>query len=142
MSTGTVIIQKALQRIGAHSVVMPSSPESIDDGLFRLNTMIEVWLSRGIDVGAVPIPTAGTELNETADSRAAIIDSLALELAASFDNGKVVVSQDLKNSAASNFETIKNLYQKVVIPIKVLSTTVPPGQGNQLRRKRTTTLST
>ena len=133
MTTGTVLIKKALQRIGADSIVAPASAEAIDNGLFYLNTLLELWLSKGIDIGTVPIAAAGDEVNEPVDARSAIINNLAVELAPDFDNGKNVVSTVLLAAAKREFATIKNLYQQLTIPEKVYSSTLPQGVGNQFR---------
>lgn len=133
ISTGTFLVQRALQRIGAHSVVSPASPESLDEGFIYLNSLLELWLSKGIDIGTVPISAIGDEVNEPVDARSGIINNLALELAPSFDNGKAVASQNLINAAQRDFITVKNLYQQLSIPEKVYSSTLPAGQGNQFR---------
>jgi len=130
MSDGTTIIQKALQRIGAHSVISPASSEAILVGKDALNSMIEMWLSKGIDFGFAPLDAPGDDLNEPADTRNGIISNLAIFLAPDFDNGKTVVSQDLKNIARSEFNNIKRLYRKVVVPDKVVSSTLPKGAGS------------
>ena len=109
MSDGTSIIQKALQKIGAHSVISPASAEAILVGKDALNSMIEMWLSKGIDFGFAPLNAPGDDLNEPADTRNGIIFNLALILAPDFDNGKTVVSRDLKDIARSEFNTIKRL---------------------------------
>lgn len=130
MSTGTEIIQRALQRIGAHSAVSPASPASIVLGMERLNSMLEMWLAQGIVIGVTGLVVPGDELNEKPDTRNGIIDKLALSLAPDFDNGKQIVSPQLKEDARVNFAHIKNVYQQVIIPDKVVSSTLPVGAGN------------
>ncbi len=131
MTTGTAIIQRALEQIGAHSIVAPASPDSIVLGKEKLNSMLEMWLSRNIELGFVPLNVAGDELNEPADTTNGIIDNLSLRLAPSFDNGKTIVSRDLKAQASSGFSEIKRMYQRLNIPDKVISSTAPTGAGNQ-----------
>ena len=130
MSTGTAIIERALQKIGAHSIVQPSNPEDIVIGMNALNSMLETWLTQGIDIGVTPLDVPGDELNEPTDTQNGIINNLAIELAPDFDNGKLVVSADLRRNAKTGFQSIKNLYQKVTIPKKVVSSTLPVGAGN------------
>lgn len=130
MSTGTAIIQRALQGIGAHSRVAPASPESITLGMEKLNSMLEMWLSQGITIGFTPLDVPGDNLNEPADTKNGIICNLAIELAPDFDNGKQIVSQELRRNAKVGFGNIKNLYQKITIPKKVVSSTLPVGAGN------------
>lgn len=130
MSTGTAIIERALEAIGAHSAVSPASPASIVLGKEKLNSMLELWLTLGIIIGFTPLDVSGDELNEPNDTTNGIIDNLAIELAPNFDNGKVVVSVELRRNAVRNFNHIKNLYQNVTVPSKVVSSTLPVGAGN------------
>ncbi len=130
MSTGTDIIQRALQKIGVFSVASPPAPEDILVGFETLNSMLEMWLSRNIQIGFTPLEEPGSELNEPPDTRNGIISNLALELAPNWDNGKGIVSRELQVLAALQFVQIKNLYQQLTIPDKVVSSTLPVGQGN------------
>lgn len=130
MSTGTDIIQKALQLIGAHSIVSPASAESILTGKDALNSMLEMWLSKGIDFGYSPLDVPGDALGEPPDVRNGIISSLAMTLAPNFDNGKGIVSTELRNLANSQFFTIQRIYRSITIPNKVVSSTLPKGAGN------------
>jgi len=131
MSTGTEIIERALQGIGAHSIVSPASPSSIVLGKEKLNSMLEMWLSQGIDIGFTPLDAPGDELSEPNDTKNGIIANLSLELAPDFDNGKQIVSPELRRNAKVGFTNIKNLYQKITIPQKVVSSTLPKGAGNR-----------
>ena len=130
MTTGTKIIERALQKIGAHSVVSPANPESTALGLENLNSMMELWLSKGIDVGAVPLEAAGDNLNESPDTTSGIISNLAIRIASDFDNGKDIVTQALIASAFSDFYAIRGLYQRLSIPEKIVSSSLPVGEGN------------
>lgn len=138
MSSGTFIIQSALKRIGANSLAQPAGPEAITEGRDILNSMLQLWLSENIDLGIVPLDAPGDELGEPLDARNAIIDNLALRLAPDFDNGNNIVSPQLTANAKREFTLIRNLYQKVLIPIKIVSSTLPIGQGNKtgLTRQR------
>lgn len=111
-------------------MVSPAAPESIELGLENLNSMLELWLSRNIILGTTPLEAPADELNEPNDVRNGIISNLALYMAADFDNGKDIVSQELKNAASRDFIQIKALYQKLSIPDKVVSSTLPRGAGN------------
>ena len=132
MSSGTSIIEDALKRIKVVSVAVPSSPEQITDGLAILNSLIQTWYSKGIKMGAVPIETAGSDLNEPIDARSAIVDNLALMMAPLYDGGtgKAIVSEDLKRNARLGFADLKTQYQDFSIPQKVASSTLPKGAGN------------
>lgn len=131
MSTGTEIITKALQKLGASSKVSPASPESITLGMDALNSMIEMWESKNIITGMTPLEVPGDELNNPRDITNGIINNLAIELAPDFDNGKTVVSPTLMRQANIGYNSIITLYQIVVVPDKVISSTTPVGAGNE-----------
>lgn len=116
--------------IGAHSVVSPASAESILVGKDALNSMLEMWLSKGIDFGFAPLDAPGDTLSDPPDVRNGIISNLAIWLAPNFDNGKDIVSVNLRNLARSEFQTIQRLYRGLTIPRKVVSSTLPKGSGN------------
>lgn len=128
MSTGTSIIEEALEEIGVHSVLSPSSPENIIKGMKKLNSMLEGWLSKNILIGFTPLEAPGDNLNEPADTRNGIIYNLAINLASTF---KVAVSPDLKGLATVGMDDIAQIYQVHVIPAKVVSDTLPVGAGNR-----------
>lgn len=130
MSTGTDIIERALQQIGSHSIVQPASPGSITLGMEKLNSMLEMWLTKGIEIGFTPLDVPGDELNEPNDTRNGIINNLSIELAPDFNNGKVIVTAELLRNARSGFNDIKNIYQRITIPPKKVSSTLPRGAGN------------
>ena len=96
-----------------------------------LNSMYQLWLSQNIDLGAVPLSSPGQEFGEPLDARQVIIDNLSILLAPNFDNGDVVVSKTLKDNARVGYNRIKGLYQKLSIPDKVVSSTLPQGAGNR-----------
>ena len=136
MSSGTELIQEALQQIGAFSLAAPDNPESIELGKNKLNSLIQVWLSDCIDMGATPIDAAGDEVSEPLDARNAIVDNLSVMLAPSFDNGptgKPVVSQVLAANARAGYGRVKAIYWTGSIPLKVVSSTLPLGAGNRSR---------
>lgn len=130
MSSGTFIVKRALQKIGASSAVSEPSAESLDTGFDTLNSMISLWSSKGIQTGATPLNVIADELNEKQDCRDTIINNLAINLAPDFDNGKQIVSQELKANARRGLAQITSLYGTFTIPKKVVSSTLPRGQGN------------
>lgn len=127
MSTGTSLIEGALQEIGVVSVAVPSSPEQITHGFIKLNSMINLWLSWGIVMKWVPITIPGEDLSEPIDATNAIVTNLAIILAPAYSKP---VSQDLRNNARIELNEVKSLYQEVCIPDKVVSSTLPLGAGN------------
>lgn len=130
MSTGTSIIRDALEELGVVSVVSPPAPEAIESGRKKLNSMLELWLSKNIVLGTRPLDAAGDELGEPADARNAIVTNLAIEMAPAFNNGKQIVGPTLVSNARRNYYNIRRLYGRVRVPDKVLSSTTPLGQGN------------
>ena len=78
MSTGTDLIEDALKEIGANSVARPAGGETINDVKKKLDSMLQRWLSQGIDLGTTPIDLVGEEVNEPIDARNAIVENLAI----------------------------------------------------------------
>lgn len=138
MSSGTLLVESALGMIGVHSVVSPADSSSIEKGRVALNSMIQSWTSRGIDLNITPLNSVGDDLNEPPDSTNAIIYNLAVHLAPYFDNGEVIVSDDLRLNARNEFHLIKTLYHTITIPKKKVSSTLPMGQGNSKEVRSTT----
>ncbi len=92
--------------------------------------MAELWLSKGIKIGTTPLQTPGSELNEIADMRNAIVDNLAVMLAPNF-TGRVVIPPQLTLNAINGFNDAKSLYMEIDTPEKVISSTTPLGAGNR-----------
>jgi len=136
MTIGTKVLKGALRKIGAHSTVSPAEPDTLVEAMDTLNTMLQMWRSQGIIMGALPLKTPGGQLGEPADARNAIEDNLAIALAPNFDNGKVVVSDDLRRNARDGYSWVKSLYQVITIPDKVPSSTLPRGAGNSRGTQR------
>lgn len=130
MTIGTAIITEALQELGVASAVSPPAPENIESGRKKLNSMLEMWLSRGIVIAFSPLDQAGDDLNEPADARNGIVTNLAIKMASLFSNGKQIVTQELRADAKNDFSNIQSLYSTITIPKKVLSSTTPIGAGN------------
>ena len=132
MTTGTIIIKRALQKIGASSAVSEPEPESVQTAFEALNSMIALWTAQGIDIDAVTLTVPGDDLSEKPDTTNAVILNLAVLVSPDFDNGKQIVSGALQVSAMRELQIIKALYQSFTIPAKVVSSTLPKGQGNRI----------
>lgn len=130
MSSGTALINRALQMIGVRSVVSPATPEDIQLGLELLNGMMEEWLSRNINISVVPLKVAGDDLFEPGDTTNPIIYNLAIQMAPAFDNGQVVVSPNLATNARQGMFTVQALYRIIPEVPKGVSGTLPVGAGN------------
>lgn len=134
MSTGTEIIQKALQTIGVFSVATPNAPENIVVGMDILNSMGQEWADDDIDLEIFPLGAAGDELGEPLSVKNGLVFNLAIYLAPYFDNGKVVISQTLRDNARKTYKRIRDNYASYTIPDKTLSSTTPQGAGNSRGR--------
>lgn len=132
MTTGTVIIQDALKKIGAHSVLAPANVEAINDGLTTLNSMLEMWLTEGVKIGFTPISVVGGDINEPPDTTNGIISNLAWELLPDFPG--VVAPAGLQALAARHRRQVFSNYREISIPCKVVSSTLPKGIGNSRLR--------
>lgn len=130
MSSGTFIIQSGYKRIGVHSVVRPASSEDIEDGRLILNSMLQGWESKDIFLGIVPLNLEGDELGEPPDATNAIIDNFAVKVAPNFDNGKTIVSTDLKDNARAGMALLNGLFRVTEMPQKKISSTTPRGSGH------------
>lgn len=131
MSSGTSVILDSLRNIGKHSIANPADPESIIVGMNRLNSMVDAWKDEDIEMRLKPLKDPADPLDEPRAVRNAIVDNLSLEMAPLYDNGnKSRVSRDLKRNAALGMQKIKGIYQVLVIPKKVVSSTLPVGEGN------------
>jgi len=131
MSIGTKIIKKALRKIQVDTLNSPASPEDIEGAVTVLNSMLHLWLSKGIDIGFTPLEAAGDELSEPEDTTNAIITNLALRLADDYEDGQAVVTQTLINNATRDFEDLANVgYRLIEVPQIIPSSTLVTGEGN------------
>lgn len=132
MTTGTKIVQSAMQKIGVHSPLQPATPEALATGLRVLNAFRSELQDRSIDVGAVPIEDLGDDFSEALGSRNAIEYNLALALAPDFPGAQV--SQELSRQARLGMAYLKRKWQTLDIPKPQVRETLPKGQGNQSDR--------
>ncbi len=131
MTIGTEIIEDAMEEIGVVSIAVPDEPDNLVKGMKKLNAMLELWLSRGVNIGFTPLEVPGDQLNELADTTSGIKYNLALEMSTLFDNRDVIVSDQLRRLARNTKREIFRLYKSNIIPDKVISSTTPQGEGNR-----------
>ncbi len=132
MTIGTKIIKGALRKIQVHTLNSPASPEDIENSVDTLNSMLEMWTSKGIELGILPLESSGNELGEPPDTTNAIKSNLALYLADDYEDGQAVVSKTLRDNARRDFEDLQTIgYRNLNIPGKVPSDTLLTGQGNK-----------
>ena len=129
MTTGTVIIQKALTLINAHSVIAPANSESIEAAMGTLNSMISGWEDDRILMGAMPLSAPGDELSEPLGARNAIEFCLAVELQPMFPGAQI--SQQTMISARKGLTKLKRNWRTTTIPKPIARRTLPKGQGNK-----------
>lgn len=133
MTIGTKIIESALEEIGAHSVVSPANPESIQTAKNVLNGMIAAWEDDGIVMGCSPLKEPGSELSEPLGASNGIVYNLAILLAPKFP-GAVVTPLLLRN-AQKTLNKIENHWRTLTIPNMSVRGTLPKGQGNFIYEK-------
>jgi len=129
MTTGTKIVESALQKIGAHSVLQPANPESLEQGKNTLNAMIAQWEDNGILMGCVPLKVIGSELSEPHSAKNGIIYNLAIALAPDFPGSQV--SNTLQTQANKTYNLIKRIWKEIDIPRAKARGTYPRGQGHK-----------
>ena len=131
MTIGTKIIKSSLREIQVDTLNSPATAEDIEDSVITLNSMLQIWKSKGIDIGFTPLKASGDELSEPGDATNAIIFNLAILRAAAYEDGQAVVTQTLKDNARMTFEDLIGVgYRKFTVPSLVPSSTLPVGQGN------------
>ena len=132
MSTGLKIIQGALSKIGAHSVVKPANPESIENGRTALNSYISSLQDEAIDFGAVSLQTAGDDLSEPQGVTNYVEDNLAIILQPQHPGTQI--TNDLRINANRGTYYMRRKYKTITIPKQVVRNTLPKGSGNQRNR--------
>lgn len=133
MTTGTELVQDALQKIGVHSPLQPASPEALQAGFKRLTSMIAEWQDDDIETGAVPIEVIGDDVCEPLGAKNAIIYQLALLCAPDFPGAQV--STELSIQANKSYSKLKRRWKTISIP-KPQVRPFPAGQGNQRYRSK------
>lgn len=129
MSTGTLIVRNALSHLGAHSPLQPASAEALETGRLRLNSMLANWFDVwGVDMGAVPLETVGSELSEPMGATNGIEYNLAIKLMPDFPGGQI--TQGLIKLARDEFSDIRAVWGDDEIPKVRVRGTLPKGQGN------------
>ncbi len=130
MTTGTALTQRARRKIGAFSPIAPSGDDASIIVFAALNSMIQQWLSQNIAIGISPMEDIANDLEEPLDITEVIVDNLAVLIAPNFEGGKPNVSQALQDNARRGYAAMRNSYQTVSIPNKVVSSTLVQGAGN------------
>jgi hypothetical protein len=130
-------VHGALGQIGAHSAIKPANPTSMQTGVDMLNGMIARWMDDGIDFGAVPLETEGSELSEPLGLTNTIIFNLGIELHPFFPGSQI--SPQLRTNAGTTYQDMLTKSQVITIPKPIPRDTLPRGQGNHRNRHVATT---
>jgi len=130
MTTGTKIVQSALQKIGVNSPLQPANPESLELGKDTLNGMIAQWEDNGILMGCVPLKVIGSELSEPHSAKNAIIYNLAIALSPDFPGSQV--SNTLQTQANKGYNLIKRIWKEIEVPKRKARGGYPKGQGHRV----------
>lgn len=128
MSSGNAIVVDALAAANITSKFTPAEPEQLNEGFKRLESMLQLWLSKGIVLGTVFTDAIGEDIYEPVEARNAIVDNLAISLAHFY---RMPISQELLSNARLGYNDMLLLFQELTIPNKVVSSTLPKGQGNR-----------
>jgi len=131
MSSGTSIIENALQYLNVHSPVLGANAESILVGKGVLNSMIAEWQDSEppIDMGCVPLNAPGDDLSEPLGARNGIEFNLALYMKPLFKGASPAA--DLAVNARKTLAQIKRTWGTTAIPKQKVRGTLPKGAGNK-----------
>ena len=124
------IILSAMSEIGLSSYSFDLSADQIEQALWRLDAMMEDWVTRGIRLGypsaASPeLSNAYTETNLPGYAQTAVITNLAVQIAPSY--GKAVSPQTLATARAS----LNSLLARAAMPSEVQLDALPAGAGHK-----------
>ncbi len=127
MSTGTDLIKDAYTEVGANSQLKPVTDFDIEFGRRKLQRMMQEWIDDDMDFGFTAIEFASDETSIPLSLEAAVVTNLALRLTSS--KGRPA-SQDLKAAASVSLSNLLNRYQSKDAADRIVSGTMPLGQGN------------
>jgi len=130
MSTGTELVQAALRLLQAHSEASSASTGTIVIGKKKLNSMLQTWVSQGIDIQITPADAVGDEVSEPEDTTNAIEENLAVKMEMEFGALAPLDSKTLRANATASKAEVRGIYQTVDIPLRKVSSTTPLGAGN------------
>ena len=134
-------VEQAFEEIGLAAYVYDLTPEQLQSGVRRLDTMMGTWDAKGIRLGypisADPDQIDLSEQTNVADAaNEAIYLNLSIRLAPGF--GKII-SPETKQSAKQAYD---NLMAKAALPVEMqLPGSMPSGAGNKPWRNEAPFLS-
>jgi hypothetical protein len=127
------LVEEAFAELALASFDFDLSPEELDAGLRRLDTMMSTWLSLGLQVGySLATSRDDTDLDQDSglqmNAVEAVYMALACRIAAS--KGKALPSHTLRNTKAAYDALILNVAKSQVQEQKLAAGT-PRGQGRK-----------
>lgn len=134
MSTANFLILAALTKLGKNSPLKPAKAADVLTGFNSLGPLLHKFETQNIILNTNPIQNPNSEVGESIDTRNAIIDLLAIEIAPNYDNGQIIVSETLRGSAQDGMAFLKKWYKKVTPIFRRISSTAPRGAGNERYR--------
>lgn len=127
MSTAKELITDAYTELVVHSQSKSVSEFAIEFGRRKFQAMMQEWIDDDMDFGFSATEFASDETSIPVGLETAITTNLAVRLAPSV--GKVA-NQTLLANASISLNNIKNQYQSKESADRVVSGTMPIGQGN------------
>lgn len=131
MSTANFLILSALTRIGKNSPLKKAKADDVNAGLASLQSFLQQLSTMNIFLTTNPIRTVSDDVGETLDTRNALINNLAIEIATNYDNGQIIVSESLRRNAETGMAFLKKWFTQDPPPLRRISSTAPLGAGNE-----------
>lgn len=121
------LVKAALTEIGIAEYEFDITPQEVGQGVERLDTMMALWSSKGIDLGFNYVGGPGDESNVPTIAQEAVITNLSLRLAPSY--GKTVAPEVKTRASVS----LRALYAVAARPIEMQYDILPVGAGYKAR---------
>lgn len=124
------LILSAMGEIGLSSYSFDLSADQIEQALWRLDAMMEEWVTRGIRLGwpsasSPELSDAYAETNLPGYAQTAVITNLAVQIAPSY--GKAVSPQTLATARG----TYNSLLARFAVPAEKQLDSIPAGAGHK-----------
>jgi len=127
MSTATELITDAYTEIMVQSQSKNISEFAIEFGRRKFKAMMQEWIDTDMDFGYTAIEFVSDETSIPVGLETAITTNLAVRLSPSVGQ---VANPTLVANAAISLHTVKDQYQSKEAADRIVSGTMPLGQGN------------
>lgn len=130
------LIREAFAELAIHGYVYDISPEELQTGLRRLDTMLAAWNGKGIRLGyPLPSSTSASSLSTDSNLPDITLEPVYLNLALRMAPGKgKQIAQDTRLAAKDGFNML--LSRAAMPPEQQFPSTLPVGAGNKAMRIR------